>query len=150
MGLYSDILTAVKARLAAITALAAASPRLRKAPTFVMLQDTLPQVIFAPPAHLSEKVDELQFDNQCFLVFDVYVGIATRAEWDETMLFWRTDARELIRLALWRDDLIALSGDYEFRCDYDPAPSVPPSAGPNTDESWQLFSFKVSTSQNGG
>ncbi|HEX8158774.1 MAG TPA: hypothetical protein VF526_15420 [Solirubrobacteraceae bacterium] len=151
MGIYADILTAARSRLTAIERPHGSAVRPRKSAVFEPLQDKLRDIVFAPDANLAERVAELQFDNRCFLELDVFVGFAVTAEWDEASLYERTDLREQIRLALWRDDLIELDDPHqEFRCDYEPAPGVPPSFGPNSDESWQLFTFTVSTTQNGG
>lgn len=151
MGIYSAIMTAAKPKLAAIAA-AKEVPRLtlRKRPSFEGLIDQMRQIVYATDPNLSERVLELQFGNGCFLEFDLYVGFIVTAEWDEKTLLFRLDLREAIRLALWRDDLITLDDpDREFRCDYEPAPAVTPSGWPNSDESWQLFTFRVSTTQHG-
>lgn len=152
MSIYTNILRAVGRELdKAPGRVAHAEPRLRKTPSFVMPQDQLPQLVYAPEPSLAETVVELQFDDGCFISYPVYVGYAVPLDWTAEVLYQRLDLREQVRLALWRDDLLSgLGGEaYAMRCDYDPAPQVPPSAGPNTDESWQKFTFTVSATQKG-
>lgn len=147
MSLYSDILEAVRQKVESIPSLAGVRTTLRKSPAYVALQDVLPQVVIAPNETLSESVDQLQFDNNVFLVFDVFIGIITNAEWDESSLFKRLKWREDIRLTLWRID--ALPGVTSvFDCDYNPSPGVAQGwlAG-NMDASFQQFSFKASTTR---
>lgn len=142
MALYEDALQAFAAKIRTLPGFTGRRVTVRHdGPAFVQLQDAVRHVVVAPRPGMAESAELLDLEMRYLLTLDVFVGFYVDLQFGTDHRSYRADRRKELRDTFWLPGVLGLGGEGEFGVGYDPYPGVPASAGPNTLESWQRFSF---------
>lgn len=141
---YWTILEAVEAAAEALLSADRWNVVIGERPAWEPAWADLPACVIAPHPALAESVKKLNFRNDSTqIAYDVFVGLFVDGQSNSrAQLRRRLAARQAVREAFWRPDLLAAAvGDFDV--DYQPFALMGESPPTTARGSWQLFTISI-------